>query len=255
MELFLEYDVERLSRYDAVADNAGKINIESHPNALFLSFTDVGYFNYCVCFDPDNLPDVVERAVSFYGDRQIRHHRLLIDEALYAEEHYDFLSEQGYTLKERLRVVSAPADRPGRGPELPSLGLDPVSEESLPAFTADYLTGFESEQKNLAPVVTNFRQLLGSRGISLYHVTDSGRPVGIAVLYDKGNNYFLAGGAILPDHRNKGYHTHALETRLDWCYRQKAKNVYSWAYDNSASYRNMLKVGLVPYKSFRVYER
>lgn len=255
MDLFFEYDVERLRRYAAVAVNADKISIESYPSHLLLSFTDVGYFNYCVCHDPASLAQVVAEATSFYADRQLDHHKLLIDEAQTEAQHYRFLTEQGYILKERLMAVRDPALEYRPQPERADLRLEPVAEPTLPAFTEDYLTAFESEQTNTAPVITNFRQLLGNPNISLFRVTDRAEPVGIAVLYDCENHFFLAGGAILPAFRNKGYHTTALITRLNWSNERKARSIISWAYEGGASYRNMLKVGLVPYKSYRVYER
>ncbi|GAB3323347.1 hypothetical protein GCM10027299_19510 [Larkinella ripae] len=255
MDLFFEYDVDRLRRYAGLAENAGKISIESYSSHLLLSFTDVGYFNYCVCHEPDSLAAVVEQARLFYADRQQDHHKLLLDEAQADAQQDRFLTEQGYTLKERLMAVHDPALAYRPQPERADLRLESVSEPTLPAFTEDYLAAFESERKNTAPVIANFRQLLASPNIALFRVTDQKKPVGIAVLYGFEQHFFLAGGAILPEFRNQGYHTTALITRLNWSNQQKARSIISWAYEGGASYRNMLRVGLVPYKRYRVYER
>ncbi|GAB3911236.1 hypothetical protein GCM10028803_52150 [Larkinella knui] len=255
MDLFFEYDIERLRRYANVPVNTEKIRIESHPSHLLLSFTEVGYFNYCVCHEPGRLAEVIEQAHSFYAEQKIDHHKLLIDEAICAESHDRFLTDRGYSLKERIRAVHDPllAYRPQPLPE--NLQLEPVHEATLPEFTEDYLAAFESEQKNTAPVVANFRQLLGTENISLFRVTDQAEPVGIAVLYGSGADFFLAGGAILPAFRNRGYHTSALVTRLNRVNEQNARSIISWAYDGGASYRNMVRVGLIPYKCYRVYEQ
>jgi hypothetical protein len=255
MDLFFEYDIERLRRYADVAVNTGKISIESQPSHLLLAFTDVGYFNYCVCHDSALLAEIVGQAQSFYADRKIDHYKLLIDEAICKEQHYRFLAENGYSLKERIMAVQDTTLQYRTVPFQAHLQLEPVSEATLPEFTADYLTAFESKQKNTVPVITNFRQLLGNKNISLFRVVDQTEPVGIAVLYGVERDFFLAGGAILPNFRNKGYHTAALVTRLNWLNEQNARSIISWAYDGGASYRNMLKLGLEPYKCYRVYER
>ncbi|RRB04024.1 hypothetical protein [Larkinella rosea] len=255
MELFFEYDIERLRRYALVAENAGKINIESNPNRLFLSFTDVGYFNYCVCREPDQLSEIVGQAQAFYAQHQIAHHKLLIDDLMTTESHDRFLAENGYVLKERLMAVRDPTLKNRPQPLSEILQLEPVSEETIAAFTADYLAGFESEQTQIEPVVINFRQLLGNPNIALFRVKVQTEPVGIAVFYRFEEDYFLAGGSILPRFRNRGYHTAALLTRLNWLNEQHARSITSWAYDGGASYRNMLRVGLMPYKCYRVYGR
>ena len=255
MDLFYEYDIERLRSYDRVAANAGKITIESCPSHLLLSYTDVGYFNYCVCHQPANLPEVVEQVKPFYIHRQVKHHKLLIDEALGNEHHFRFLNENGYTLKERLMAVRDPTLKYRQQPHQAGLRLESVSEATLSEFTENYLAAFESEQKNSTPVVNNFRQLTGNKNIALFQVVDQREPVGIAVFYGIEKDFCLAGGAILPAFRNKGYHKTALVTRLNWLNEQNARSIISWAYANGISYQNMLKVGLVPYKSYRVYER
>ncbi|WP_421828465.1 GNAT family N-acetyltransferase [Larkinella sp.] len=255
MDLFFEYDIERLRRYAGVVENTGKITIESYPAHLLLSFTDVGYFNYCVCHKPAEIVDVVRQANAFYASRSIHHHKLLLDEARSDEGQYQFLLDNGYRLKERLMAVEDPTlqHRPQPIPE--NFHLERVQVDTLHDFTEDYLAAFESEQKNTAPVITNFRQLLDNENIALFRVKDQVEPVGIAVLYEMDNVFFLAGGAILPAFRNRGYHATALVTRLNWANAQNARRIISWAYDGGASYRNMLKVGLVPYKCYRVYER
>ncbi|MGA0557213.1 hypothetical protein ACO2Q8_11215 [Larkinella sp. VNQ87] len=255
MELFFTYDIERLRCYAGVAGNADKISVESHASHLLLSFTDVGYFNYCVCHEPAQLDDVLEHAQTFYASRQIDHHKLLVDEALSQDDHYRFLTNQGYVLKERLMAVQDPIRRLRPMPATANLQLEPVCGQTIAAFTEDYLTAFESEQKNPKTVVTNFRQLLGRPNLGLFRVTNGSDPVGIAVLYGSDGHFFLAGGAILPTFRNNGYHTTALVTRLNWSNAQNARSVISWAYEGGASYRNMLRVGLLPYKCYRVYER
>lgn len=255
MDLFFEYDIERLRRYAGVVENTGKITVESYPTHLLLSFTDVGYFNYCVCHEPAKIVDVVGQANAFYGSRSIHHHKLLLDEACNDESQYRFLLENGYRLKERLMAVEDPILQHRSQPIPENLQLERVQAATLPDFTSDYLAAFESEQKNTVPVITNFRQLLDNENIVLFRVRDQAEPVGIAVLYGIESDFFLAGGAILPAFRNRGYHTTALVTRLNQANAQNARRIISWAYDGGASYRNMLKVGLVPYKCYRLYER
>ncbi|QDK79371.1 hypothetical protein EXU85_12475 [Spirosoma sp. KCTC 42546] len=255
MDLFYQYDIERLRHYANISVNTRKISIESTASHLLLCFTDVGYFNYCVCHEPANLPILVKQANVFYTHRQIEHHKLLIEEAHCQEYHYQYLVQNGYCLKERLVAVRDTMLHYRQHACQSGIQLEPVCEATMLAFTKDYLAAFESEQPDSTLVSNNFSQLLRNQNITLFRVTDHKEAVGIAVLYRVQNDFVLAGGAILPTFRHKGYHTAALVTRLNWSNSQKARSIIAWAYHNSVSYRNMLKVGLTPYKTYRVYER
>jgi hypothetical protein len=216
-----------------------------------LRFSDVDYFNYTVCAATHRLPDVVPQIKSFHDPS--RSHRLLIEDATGLGEHHDYLREQGYSLKGRQMLVHDP-DRVGQRQTQPlTASLEPVSDTTLYSFTRDYLDGFESQQTNTGPVALNFGQLLTSPTISLYRVIAAGQPVGIAGLYRSGNHYLLSGGAILPAHRQKGYHTSALLSRLTHCYQHQPDSISAWAYEDSTSYHNMRRIGLTPYKRYWIY--
>ena len=252
MDLFVKYDIERLSQYASLPQNKTKITVDVANGYVSLRFNDVNYFNYAVCLATHELADIVPQVQSFY--EQTQHHRLLIEDATGAGEHHTYLRQQGYTLKGRQMLVHDP-DRVGHRHTQPlTASLEPVSETTLHAFTRDYLAGFESEQSNTEPVALNFGRLLTSPNISLYRVIAAGQPVGIAGLYRSDNHFLLAGGAILPSYRQQGYHTSALLSRLAHCYEHQPDSISAWAYEDSVSYHNMRRIGLAPYKRYWIYE-
>ena len=75
------------------------------------------------------------------------------------------------------------------------------------------------------------------------------------MLYQSDTESLLAGGAILPEHRNKGFHQQSLKFRINKAMQKShAKNIVAWAYNPSISLDNMLKLKMEIQENFNVYE-
>ncbi len=250
MELFVRYDLERLSKYASLAHNFDRIRTCLTTSHTCLHFADVDYFNYCVCSDADQISLILEDIKSFY---QHTPHRVLIEDTTPLPPH-TLLKQQGYRYKGKQVLLGAP-HQIHKLDEYPTAAqLEPVSPATLYSFTQDYLAGFESDRADAKPVALNFAQLLTSSAIQLYRVMAHQQAVGIATLYQESNHFLLAGGAILPPYRNQGYHTSALVGRLRYCLQNQPKSISAWAYQDSKSYQNMCRLGLSPLKGYWIYE-
>jgi hypothetical protein len=251
MELFVRYDLERLSKYASLPQNTSRIRTNVTANYVCLHFADVGYFNYCLCLTIQQIPRIVEETKQFY---QFTPHRLLIEDTAQQTDVHPFLNAQGYQTKGRQVVLVAPDQFSKLNTSEAVTDLERVSAKNLHSFTQDYLTAFESDRTDAEPVAVNFSQLLSSPDILLYRVIADQRPVGIAALYQQNEHFLLAGGATLPLYRNQGFHTGALINRLRYCYQHQPVSISAWAYEDSISYQNMCRLGLAPHKRYWIYE-
>lgn len=251
MELFVRYDLERLTKYASLTQNSARIRTHITTHYACLQFVDVNYFNYCICLVAEQIPQIVQETKAFY---QHIPYRLLIEDTGDSASIHPFLKQQGYVCKGQQVLLQAPdtlrqVDKPDVLTE-----LELVSPSTLHSFTQDYLTGFESDRTDAESVSVNFGQLLTSPAIRLYRVIVNRQPVGVAALYQEGDHFLLAGGAILPPYRHQGYHTGALISRLQYCWQHQPKSISAWAYQDSISYQNMCHLGLAPLKSYWIYE-
>lgn len=97
--------------------------------------------------------------------------------------------------------------------------------------------------------ITGFRvpiePWLTAPGWSLYLALCDGAPAGVAILYVLGEAAYLADSAVDPRFRRRGVHRSLLDRRCDDARAFGAARIYSGADFLSASYRNMLRKGLV----------
>ena len=251
MELFVRYDLERLTKYASLAHNSARIRTNIRTTHASLHFADVNYFNYTICLAANQIQQVVEETKAFY---QHTPHRLLIEDAVESTHLHTFLNRKGYSCKGRQILLQAPNQINELAESEAATELEPVSPTTLYSFTQDYLASFESDRTDATPVSINFSQLLSSSTIQLYRVMAHRQAVGIAALYQENEHFLLAGGAILPSYRNHGYHTSTLISRLRYCFQNQPKSISAWAYENSTSYQNMCRLGLTPLKGYWIYE-
>ena len=137
----------------------------------------------------------------------------------------------------------------------PKVQLVPVGIDNIAVFTDLYLRGFEAEGRSISRVISNFRQLLLVQGIELFIVKYDLQPVGINVIFAKEHEYLLAGGAILPEFRNQHIHKISMAIRINSCLEDfYCSSIFSWAYDESVSLHNMLKIGMTIFEERMIYE-
>jgi GNAT superfamily N-acetyltransferase len=82
-------------------------------------------------------------------------------------------------------------------------------------------------------------------GWTLYLATVQGKPAGAAILYVVGDDAYLADATVDPDFRRRGVHRALLDRRCDDARAAGATRIYSGADVLSASYRGMMRKGLV----------
>ena len=127
-------------------------------------------------------------------------------------------------------------------PEAPAPGVEIVKvedEESLKPFADAYHKGwaFSDFRIPMAPWLT-------APGWSLYLARFEGQPAGAAILYQTGEDAYLADGAVDPAFRQHGVHRALLDRRYADAQAAGARRIFSGCDILSASYRNQLRKGL-----------
>jgi GNAT superfamily N-acetyltransferase len=125
----------------------------------------------------------------------------------------------------------------------PSAGVEvrPVEgEDDLKIFADVYHLGW---------AITGFRipmkPWLTAPGWSLYLARCDGEPAGMAIVYVRGEDAYLADSAVDPRFRGRGVHRALLDRRCDDARAAGATRIFSGANFLSTSCRNMLRKGLV----------
>ena len=118
--------------------------------------------------------------------------------------------------------------------------VDKVEDEAALAMFSDaYHAGW---------AITDFRvpmgPWLGAPGWSLYLARRDGKPAGAAILYQVGEDAYLADGAVDPAFRGHGLHRALLDRRCSDAAATGAKRVFGGCEFLSGSYRNQLRKGL-----------
>lgn len=133
----------------------------------------------------------------------------------------------------------SPASEPPRGASIMS-----ASDYSPQGFAEMYLDVLEATPVRREAALSNLKLLSTTTGIYSYLIFHNNTPVGISVLFTKGDWCFLAGGGILPQFRRKGLHRFSLLHRLTLAKKLGCKHVVSWTYSRDQSCNNLQKVGL-----------
>ncbi|TSD65019.1 hypothetical protein FFF34_014105 [Inquilinus sp. KBS0705] len=252
MQLIFKYDFERLMSYSVNKANNIKV-LEAAPYTL-LSFPEVGYFNYA--FNHNDEPfteEQLKNIQAFYLQQDIAKHQLIVD-----AKHKDnglLLTNSGYAHKATIAKTVLLPNSFSHQQIMPGLAFVPVTQNNLAVFTRLYLNGFGAVNRNADSVLDNFGTLLNKPGISLYVLQHNLDFVGINVLYHHNDESLLAGGAIMPEFRNHGYHKSGLAFRIQQSLAlNNSKKIVAWAYDDSISLQNMLKLKMTVQQKFMVYE-
>ncbi|MES2828461.1 MAG: hypothetical protein V4687_09910 [Bacteroidota bacterium] len=248
-----QYDLDRLKSYSVNHEN----NIEIFDGNFFYAFCfpEVGYFNYA--FQTSSAPFTVESVANikkFYLERNILTHKFLVP-ARSAESNRIISSDNNYTQTGIIAKTVFPSGRIVNQIQEQGVSLTKVDDSNIETYTEIYLNGFEAEGRDAKKVAKNFRTLLSNKAVELYLLKYQNEYVGINVLYNSGTESLLAGGAVLKEFRNNGYHKKGLSYRIQHALRKpEVRNVMSWTYKDGVSYNNMIKLGMDFGEEFMVYE-
>jgi hypothetical protein len=253
MQLMFKYDIDRLLSFASNADN--NIHIVDKDSFMMLCFPEVDYFNYA--FTPTNQElsaNQLSEIKLFYLNQKITKHKVIINASCYES----ILLMQSHSSYKHTSTISKTVITPLSNYQTKqSEGLDfiEVDGSNIDLFAKLYLDGFDSRKKIDFAIVNNFKSLLKLGDLDLFLLKTEGKYVGINVFYQSDTESLLAGGAILPKYRNKGFHQQSLKYRIDGAIQKKnAKSVVAWAYNPSISLNNMLKLKMEIQENFNVYE-
>jgi len=253
MQLIFKYDIDRLTSYSANAKN--NIHIASGDDFVMLSFPEVDYFNYA--FTPFNQALTSARLNNieqYYLDKAIDKHKVIVNADC---KHSNALLKQHSAYQPTATIaktIIAPTSG-HKATQPDGLHFVPADDTNIHLFANLYLKGFDSDKTPDDRIINNFKSLLNLKDIDLFMLKKDDKYVGVNVLYQSNAESLLAGGAILPEHRNKGFHLQSLKFRIDRAIKKdNTKNIVAWAYNPSVSLKNMLKLNMKIDENFNVYE-
>ena len=255
MELFFKYDFNRLQAYSSVKEINNRIKILEEYKFMAFSFPDVGYFNYA--FPTNGIPMErfdIEYINDFYFSFGLEKYKIIVP--LHHVELKKLLeSKKNFQLSETIVQTRYPIKKKIDFEINSDVIFIPIDKGSIIEFTEVYLASFEAVGRDIYKVARNFESLLEREGVEFYLANNGETNIGVNVLYKEGNNYLLAGGAILPEFRNHNYHKSGLTMRLKKCLDNPlVEKVTSWAYKGGVSLHNMNSLNMIEEKEFDVYE-
>ena len=253
MELFFEYDLNRLRAYSQVKGNHNNIDILEDENLMAFCFPSVSYFNYA--FAKNNQLLKLQEFVSikkFYQHRGILSHKFIGLSGLYD---CSLLSGLGYHKKNIISQTKYAFDEQATSNYQFNTQFVKVTNIELKLFTQTYLDGFNAIDRDVNEVFANFQGLYSMPGTKLYLVKNEHDIIGIVVLYELNHHYFLAAGAILPKYRGHNHHKAGIMMRINKCLLDPNLNsIISWAYKGSISHHNMNRLNMIDLNEFDNYE-
>jgi hypothetical protein len=252
MNTLLHYDLLRLEAFkknDSVKD---AIAISQFEDLTLLKFCPVNYFNYC--FGKVENHQVLDLVKEFYSDTVQRQHQILIDSK-------DRLSQsileqdEDYHFFKRIAIMKLSPTHPAMDFSEKEMTLVSVTSHNVGEFAWLYLRCFEAENRHAESVEENFLHKLNVPGMKFYFIQRDQQKIGITGLYQNPDFQILSVAAVLPDFRNLGFHKSALSWRIRTCKEMNSLSpIFSWAYQNSISHQNMIKVGMSPAQEIWVYQ-
>jgi hypothetical protein len=254
MELFYAYDWQRLATYQRLNPLQNDIVIHEHNNWVHFSFKQVDFFNYA--FGADNQPLLRNNLAdieSFYTSRQINKYRIIVPAD--CADSRKLLLANHYRPTSCIVKTNFPLHLPVPVDYANTVQFIKTDITNIRDFTAIYLEGFEAIGRDIDEVCNNFKGLLTIPGNELFLMQNKEEYVGIVVLFGSNHHYFLAGGAVIPKHRNQHYHKAALAFRLNKCLQDEAvQSIISYAYKNGISLANMQALHMTKEREFDQYE-
>lgn len=253
MELIFQYDIDRLKAYSTHKHN--NISIIHGENYTSLSFPEVDYFNYVIQTQDKLLgKNDLQCIKAFYENNGISKHQIILSDTDTDSETQFNLNRNGYSFKKSFSQTFITPTTLIENQVSAEVSFIEVTNSNIDLFTSLYLKGFDAHGRDVRKVSANFNTLLNNSKFNLMLIKYGDIFVGINVLYHKKNESLLAGGAIIPEYRNKGLHKAGLNFRIQKALAQNSNKITAFAYDNTVSLQNMFKVRMVLMKRFNIYE-
>jgi hypothetical protein len=234
----------RLKAYQKVQE---RIFFYENESVFAQCFPELVYFNYAYKKDGNCLtPNEIQDIQAFYLSHGIKHFQFFTPNEepqlilLGAKVKSTFVKQEYLT--KRLLTMPGTSE------------FSRVNETSIDDFTKTYLASFEAGPKIIEDVCRNFRQLLWVPNLEMYLIKEGGVSVGVLVAFVHQNKALLAGGAVLPDYRNRYNHRDGIAFRVNkFLQDSNVQNIETWTYLGSQSYQNMLASGFANSKTYYLY--
>ena len=244
MNTFEMYDLFRLKKFK---NNKPQIDFEVKKAFTFFLFDEVTYFNY-IFFKTKSYDNghLIQTLINFRksGRESIK----IIFPMAYRDDYLKLIDNKA-PLNEIVCVkrVFLNGDTVNG-----SVGLlkKVVSRSELKLFTELYLIGFDSENKDIEGVASNFKHLLDSEQIEFFFIIHAGAIAGVCASHYGEVHVFLAACAILPAYRSKGLQVKAINARLKRGRERRYSTFHSWAYSDGASHKNLLKSNFLNHSKY-----
>ncbi len=254
LEVFAEYDVDRILAYKNAGDPA-RVAVERFGDSLAIRFSEVGYFNRVYHVDSRTLAHL-DKLATFY--------RLV-------EQPVQFIAAAGTDLGRHSEILGRYRFAPGPSYARVSMDLSELSttQQELPpgveiltparedreTVLEVYLRGFGADEANIAAAKNNMRRLFELPQLHFWLGLVDGVPAGIGMLYTSRDQAFLCGGTTLPAYVQRGCHTALIRHRLEQARNLGSTRAISWAYENSESHKNMCAQGMATIAVDRAWDR
>lgn len=252
MEEFTQYDVARLKSFrnnPLVKDN---IKIDQKKKVTSLQFKFINYFNYSIG-KLENLLELND-LIAFYESSNINQFKLLVNKEDIGTNNIVRKSKKFASCKLIAKTIFTNSENLKQYHN-PEISYIKVNENNLIFFIQTYLKCFEAENRHSTSVHENFRQKLLIPHNEFHIIRFEEKSVGICGSYHKDDFGFLSVGGLLPEFRQLGLHKSSIYYRISKSLQKSPEEkIYSWAYDESVSFKNMLKVGMKLEKKFVEYE-
>lgn len=253
MQAIFQYDLNRLNAYSLIPSN--RIAIRKAQDFISLCFPDVAYFNYTVQLSGKPLSrEKITEINAFYDNKRVSRHKLIVP--INAIESIELLkSLANYSQTAVIAKTAFTTTMHNMESSTQDLEFIPVDNCLIDQFTDLYLRGFDAENRNINQVTQNFSRLFRIENLDLFLLRHKNVFVGVNVLYYAEEETVLAGGAVLPEYRNRGFHQNGLKFRIRQALgRAPGQKIVGWAYKSGISLNNMLKQGMEIEEEFFVYE-
>lgn len=253
MQAIFQYDLNRLNAYSVIPSN--RIAIRKAQDFISFCFPEVSYFNYTVQLNGQPLSrEKITEINAFYDNKRVSRHKLIVPanaiESIALLKRLSDYSQTAVIAKTALTTKMQNMKLSMR-----DLEFIPVDNSLIDQFTDIYLRGFDAENRNINEVTQNFSRLFRIENLDLFLLKHKNVFVGVNVLYYAEDETVLAGGAVLPEYRNRGYHQNGLQFRIRQALgRSSGQKIVGWAYKSGISLNNMLKQGMEIEEEFFVYE-
>ncbi len=235
-----DYDLARLSLYQQNSDHFSDIQLRPFGiQSVAARFPEVSFFNKLHLPHHDLLPRWNEM-LEFYGPRTKFYSRTPSGSGI------SKVMEQmgGRRITSYYTLMGELTHSPEEELELAPIRFVRVGHTEATTFAKLYLELFSACPNRLQAAISNLSMLHRLPGLQAYLLIEGRRAVGMELLYISGESALLAGGAIRPEARHRGYHRASIRHRLAIAKSLGCKYASAWTYGQNAAYFNLVQGGL-----------